>query len=562
MARAGEKKIRLAKISDFENVNIDWNINSRATPETLYIGGVTESRRQHFAQFFTPAPIAKMMAKWVAGVQPKNMLEPSVGTGVLVRAVGALVSESRITCIDIDQAPMVLARKSAPSHLTCDFAQADFLRHPLYEKFDGILSNPPYLRHHDIAYDTNIHAEIGARNNVVISKACNLYILFIFEICRLLAQGGRAAILVPADWLNSNAALCLREYLMEIKSLKELLYFDEDDNHFNGVLTTSVVLLLENDGIRNEEFSIKHYSSGLEIVSNKSVKWDSLKMIKKWNNFLVGEVSEKNDSVITLDVLAKTKRGLATGANEFFHLTDSEISLANISSVNLLPCIGNARDVSSLIFVEDDLAKLAQSGSRTKLVNFSGELSDAEQQYIKNGEDQGYHERFLLARRRPWYKNEKREPAPIWAASFGRDRVRFIWNQSQALNLTTYHCIYPKNLTSIQLGALVGLLNSGPIQNRFAEHLRVLGGGLLKFQPNDLLSIEVPDVRILSLDQLSALNLFLIAIDDELRLNKSSRNSNASVMSELDTYVEALLNSEIIASEAVSEVVNDQLEMF
>jgi len=562
MARAGEKKIRLAKISDFENVDIDWNPNSLATPEESYIDGVTEGRRQHFAQFFTPASIAKMMAKWVAGVQPKNILEPSVGTGVLVRAIGELISDSKITCIDIDQAPMVLARKSAPLDLTCEFLQGDFLRHPIHEKFDGILSNPPYLRHHDIAYDMDIHAEIGTRNHIVISKACNLYILFIFEICRLLALGGRAAILVPADWLNSNAALCLREYLIEIRSLKELLYFDESDHHFHGALTTSVVLLLENDGTRNPEFSVKHYSSGLEIVSKKSVEWSSLKKIKKWNNFLVGEVSEKNDSVITLDALAKTKRGLATGANEFFHLTDSEISLANISSANLLPCIGNARDVSGLIFVEDDLVKLAQSGSRTKLVNFTGELSDAEQQYIKHGEDQGYHERFLLARRRPWYKNEKREPAPIWAASFGRDRVRFIWNQSQALNLTTYHCIYPKNLTTIQLGALVCLLNSGPIQNRFSEHLRVLGGGLLKFQPNDLLSIEVPDVRTLSLDQLSVLNVFLIAIDDELRRDKSTRNSNGGVMPDLDIYVEALLNSEIAAKKAVMEVVSDQLEMF
>ena len=562
MAQAGEKKIRLAKISDFENVDIDWAFNSLITPEESYIDGVTESRRQHFAQFFTPTPIAKMMAKWVVDVEPKNMLEPSVGTGVLVRAVGKLLSNSKITCIDIDQAPLALAKKCAPSNLNCDFLQADFLRFPLHEKFDGILSNPPYLRHHDISYDADIHAEIGARNQVVISKACNLYILFIFEICRLLAQGGRAAILVPADWLNSNAALCLRQYLMEIRSLKTLLYFDESDHHFDGALTTSVVLLLENDGVKNSDFVVKHYSSGLEIVSNRLIEWNSLKKIKKWNSFLVGEISEKNRSVITLDVLASTKRGLATGANEFFHLTDSDISLANISSANLIPCVGNARDVSGLIFVEDDLIELARSGSRTKLVNFSGELSDAEQLYIKRGEEHGYHERFLLARRRPWYKNEKREPAPIWAASFGRGRVRFIWNRSQALNLTTYHCVYPKNLAENQLGALVCLLNSGPIQKMFAEHLRVLGGGLLKFQPNDLLLIEVPDVRNLNLDQLSDLNAFLIDIDSELRCNRDARSCNSALMFELDAYVERLLNSGIGARNTIEEVVSGQLNMF
>jgi adenine-specific DNA-methyltransferase len=562
MARAGEKKIRLAKISDFENIEVEWDLNNLTSPESSYIEATTEGRRKHFAQFFTPFPIAKVMAKWVAGVEPKHILEPSVGTGVLVRAIGELISNAKITCIDIDQSPMALAKKSVPSHLMCDFSQADFLLHKINEKFDGILSNPPYLRHHDIAYAMDIHAEIGRRSHVIISKACNLYILFIFEICRLLSQGGRAAILVPADWLNSNAALCLREYLMEMRSLKELLYFDESDHHFDGVLTTSVVLFLENDGVKNSDFAVTHYSSGLDIFSKKSIEWNSLKKIKKWNNFLVGETSEKNDIVISLADLAKTKRGLATGANEFFHLTDAEIYLANISPANSLPCIGNARDVSGLIFIEADLSNLAQSGSRTKLVNFSGELSAAEQKYIKYGEDQGYHQRFLLARRRPWYKNEKREPAPIWAASFGRDRVRFVWNKSPALNLTTYHCIYPKNLTSIQLGALVCLLNSGPIQNRFAEHLRVLGGGLLKFQPNDLLLIEIPDVRTLSQDQLSTLNAFLITIDAELRVDKSIRDFNVSAMPELNTYVEALLNSNVAVNGPINEIVNEQLEMF
>ncbi|TDY35338.1 N-6 DNA methylase [Janthinobacterium sp. 75] len=562
MARAGEKKNRLAKISDFGNVDIEWDFHSQISPETSYIDGVTEARRQHFAQFFTPAPIAKMMAEWVASIHPKNILEPSVGTGILVRAISELISDSKITCIDIDQAPMSLAKKSAPRQLACEFLHADFLLHPTNEEFDGILSNPPYLRHHDISYSTDIHAEIGKRNHITISKACNLYVLFIFEICRLLAKGGRAAILVPADWLNSNAALCLRDYLMESRSLKELLYFDESDNHFDGALTTSVVILLENDEKKNPTLTVRHFSSGLNVVSDKVIGWDSLKKIKKWNNFLVGEVFEKNDSVISLSTLAKTKRGLATGANEFFHLTDAEVSSSHISHENLVDCIGNAKDVSGLIFSEADLSRLAQLGSRTKLVNFSGELSDAEKQYIKRGEDQGFHERFLLARRRPWYKNEKRDPAPIWAASFGRDRVRFIWNKSQALNLTTYHCIYPKNLTVTQLGALVCLLNSGPIQKRFAEHLRVLGGGLLKFQPNDLLSIEIPDVQTLSEDQLSTLNAFLVAIDIELRLNKSPHNPKVGPISDLDAYVEMLLNSSILENERITEMTNEQLEMF
>lgn len=562
MAKAGEKKSRLAKVSDFADLKISWNPSSGLTPETSYIQHASEKRRQHFGQFFTPVPIATMMANWVAAVRPKRVLEPSVGTGALVRAIGDFITDARLTCIDIDRSPMQLAEQSAPVGLKCNYLHADFLLLKLDVNFDGILSNPPYLRHHDIAYEANIYDEIGARNNVSISRACNLYILFLFEICRLLAEGGRAAVLVPADWLNSNAAKCLRDYLLVNRFVKEILYFDERGHHFDGALTTSVVLLLEKNGVSAEEFTVKHYSSELELTEVRPVTWKSLASAKKWNTYLVGKSSQQCDSLIPLASLAKTKRGLATGANEFFHLTDDEVLRAQISTANLLPCIGNAKDVAGLIFRDQDLSQLATSGSRTKLVNFAGELSETEQAYIRHGEQQGFHERFLLARRRPWYKNEKREPAPIWAASFGRDRVRFVWNRSSAVNLTTYHCIYPSNLTEDQLGALVCLLNSMPVQQRFAIHLRILGGGLLKFQPNDLLHIEIPDVRLLTEDQLCTLNSFLVKIDMEMREFGSSSAASTGTMQELNSYVEALLEQRPRTQESKEALSELQFALF
>lgn len=105
------------------------------------------------------------------------------------------------------------------------------------------------------------------------------------------------------------------------------------------------------------------------------------------------------------------------------------------------------------------------------------------------------------------------------------------------------------------------LLNSGPIQARFAEHLRVLGGGLLKFQPNDLLSIEIPDVRNLSDSQLLVLNTFLTKMDDELRRGGKAGLSE-SVILELDNYVEGLLKLEPSLAAPKVEKESEQLEMF
>ncbi len=562
MAKAGEKKVRLTPASEFKELFIELSEKDRGAPEARYIATVPNNRRQHFAQFFTPPRIATLMATWVSTITPERILEPSVGTGILVRAIGEKITSANVTCIDVDQAPLDVATRTAPKHLDCNFVQRDFLLGNIKELFDGVLSNPPYLRHHDISYEVDIYEEIGKRNKVVISKACNIYVLFIFEILRVLAPGGRAAILVPTDWLSSNAAKCLRDHLLKTKMLKEMLCFDENDNQFNDAITTSVVLLIEKSQFKNDPLLLRFYSDKFDAPFIKVIDWQTLEFAKKWSGILVNEVIDGSNFLLSLSEIATTKRGLATGANQFFHLTERQVDEASISYSNVLPCIGAAKDVLGLIFTKEDLARLDLAGAATKLVNFSGKLSEAELKYIKQGEERGYHKRFLLARRNPWFKNEQREVAQIWAASFARNHVKFIWNQSGALNLTTYHCIYTKNLSEFQIGALVCLLNSSPIQRRFAEHLRVLGGGLLKFQPNDLLEIQIPDVRLLSNQQLFDLNSFLSVINGQLWALPSSQISNCSVVSDLDNYVEALLKLDFASIEAAEGVLDDQMELF
>jgi adenine-specific DNA-methyltransferase len=87
---------------------------------------------------------------------------------------------------------------------------------------------------------------------------------------------------------------------------------------------------------------------------------------------------------------------------------------------------------------------------------------------------------------------EQRKPAPIWAAVFGRRGLRFVWNKAGIHNLTAFHGIYPNGLSEIEIKALVAALNSPLVQNLAMRQQRVYGGGLRKYEPKDLLAIEVP----------------------------------------------------------------------
>jgi adenine-specific DNA-methyltransferase len=69
-----------------------------------------------------------------------------------------------------------------------------------------------------------------------------------------------------------------------------------------------------------------------------------------------------------------------------------------------------------------------------------------------------------------------------------------VWNKSGVHNLTAFHGIYPNGLSETQIKALVAALNSPVVQNLARQQQRVYGGGLRKYEPRDLLAIEVPEL--------------------------------------------------------------------
>ena len=61
------------------------------SPEAAYLARATKAHRRRFAQVLTPPDCAALMADWVAGARPATLLDPAFGTGVLARAVAALL---------------------------------------------------------------------------------------------------------------------------------------------------------------------------------------------------------------------------------------------------------------------------------------------------------------------------------------------------------------------------------------------------------------------------------------------------------------------------------------
>ena len=506
------------------------NMAGRASPEDAFLAAVPLSRRRLRGQFFTPVPIANLMAEWVCVNNPRRVLDPAAGTGVLVRAAAARSKTPvSFTAYEIDSLAANLARMHGPGHL--DLRIIDFLQDADCGPFDAVIANPPYVRHHDVNYTSDVIGEMSARTGIAFSRLSNIYVPFIVKCFEVLAGGGRAAVIVPAEWANANFSAGLKAFLAKHDALREVIYFSHSSLIFGDNLSTACILLMEKRA-RRETFVRGWFVNGDADTSSLGALRNDAQVTarvftskelcgaNKWNYLFERGTAEAHAGLVPLSALALAKRGLATGANGFFHLSSAAARESGIAELNLLPCIGTAADVGGLMFTAADFATLEARGRRTRLVDLRDDLSAPETAYVQSGAALGLPERFLLRARTPWYAQERRTPAPIWAAVFGRTAMRFVLNAAGVQSLTTFHGIYPKDTcTDFPRAdftkALCACLNSDLVQKQSEAQRRVYGGGLMKFEPGDLMGIPVPDLRRVSAKTLDELCAAFDALVDE-----------------------------------------------
>ena len=102
-------------------------------------------------------------------------------------------------------------------------------------------------------------------------------------------------------------------------------------------------------------------------------------------------------------------------------------------------------DAPQTFFTQNEMTKLQNRDKVVFLFNGSAAPDNINVlRYIRLGEESGINKRYLTASRSPWYAIENRPPAPIWVSVFNRSGLRFIRNEANIYNLTTFHCVYPK----------------------------------------------------------------------------------------------------------------------
>ncbi|HQF02283.1 MAG TPA: N-6 DNA methylase [Bacteroidales bacterium] len=469
--------------------------------------------RRKFAQFFTPFQLATLMVDWLLGNKNlKTVLEPAFGLGVFSRALISKKSDLSIKGFDIDEKIFAESKEIFNNTSIVELHLKDYMFNDWNNKYDGIICNPPYFKFHDYDNKTILN-EIKNRLKIKLSGFTNLYTLFLLKSIYQLNPNGRLAYIIPSEFLNSDYGKHVKSALTKNNVLRHIVVFDFEENIFDDALTTACILLCSNDNHNQKvKFSTIKEIDDLELIrtyiseyplysiDDSTFNNNKLEPKVKWRKYYQKQNGIRYKNLIPFSSAAKVVRGIATGANEYFTFSKSKANQYGIDKKYLLPCICKAVDVRDNFFTEDNYHSLIKSDRQTYLLNANDSKDENVLKYIDFGEKTGIDKKYLTANRTPWYSLENRPPSPIWVSVFNRSGLKFIRNEANIFNLTTFHCVYPVQnslFNNINIDVLFAYLLTDIAREIFEDNCREYGNGLQKFEPNDLNKAMMLDLTLL-----------------------------------------------------------------
>ena len=458
------------------------------------------------------------MAAWIAGNRAcRTVLDPAVGLGMLLRAMLEQPHGDRYELRGYDIDPVVWAQAESlfahVDHANIQLLNEDYLFNDWADQYDGIICNPPYVKFQHYRNRSAALQELQSRLGITLSGFTNIYSMFLLKSIHQLARGGRAAYIVPSEFLNADYGTTIKRYLLKSKLLRYVLIFDSGSAIFDNVLTTSCILLLAND---DHDHSVTFINApAIDDLTDlagqlaaypaarpagKTIEQRDLDPHIKWRAYYQKRSGNNYTNLVPLSTYGKIMRGIATGDNQYFTFDTQKLRTFAIPNSCLLPCIIKATQAGAAFFTQQHFNDLHSNGKRVLLFNAIDTADQRVQAYLALGEQQAVHRRYLTSHRTPWFAIEHRPPAPILVTAFNRNGLRFVRNEAQVRSLTCFHGFYINDQALPRLDLLMAYLLTDVSREILNDDRREYSGGLQKFEPNDLNRAKAIDIEIIDAD--------------------------------------------------------------
>ena len=506
------------------------------------------------------------MAAWAIASRNDKVLDPCCGTSTLLTKsverlclLGASLggAANQAYGIEISKETIKAARRILVAkfgHAVPHLTRGDFLsvNPDNFQKVDAVVCNPPFMRHQRISTSRKkkLARDVRKTSGFNVQRTSDLYVYFMLHAIQFLRDGGRMAFLCPTQYMETDYGEALRDYLARHLRIHAIIIFDENQRVFPNSLSTASLILFEKSKLfKNAKTNVIHIE---ELPSNVNfLKDGSTKVIRSGVSRKVDQASLESGKWTTQDTfhireqpgflalgdLMEVKRGIATGANKFFALSEPRRRELGIALKYVRPIIAKATFSPRTRFGRGDWRRLQANGAAVWLLNcgdFNPDtLAAPLRTYLRKGRRLHLHERYLLERRNPWYAQEVRKPPAVLFTYMSNGNPRFILNATGCIPLNNLHCLYPKkHMRTMEVKALLAFLNSDFVRTRLRHFGRRYGNGLLKLEPRELNLIPVPKPERLGM----AATLKLAKMFDELSATHSEREASKARRS-IDRYI-------------------------
>lgn len=438
--------------------------------------------------YYTPSHLANFLVRPLIKRKAISVFDPAYGEGSLLLAVENITrGNSKIRNVALfgcDRAPVNGLLQHLPSS---NLLEIDFFDYSIENKFDVIVMNPPFVRHHLIDHEKRIKYQSMISGICQIKWSSDLWAYFLVKSCLHLKRGGEIGAILPWSFLQAEYAQDIRIWLSD--NFKEIQILALGAEYFNDAQERVVLLWLKGYGNQSKSIRISfstHISDSINYSDITKEQWHARTVfyssINDIQNILDKYINEHNFE--NFEQYGNIRIGVVTGADDFFILDEKEARAIGFSKKFLLPIYSSSKEFISLSINGNMPSKyliILKSNNNEKFKN-----------YILKGIKERYHLRAHSQLREPWYCVDQGKIPDMFFPYRAMQIPYMVRNNKKYQCTNSIHRIYFKEkLSCCEKKWLQISMLSVPAQLSIEAYSKTYGSGVLKIEPGALKNVIV-----------------------------------------------------------------------